>query len=311
MKDLEKYTPIVLAFTPNYFIPAATCIWSILSHTAKTNKFEIICLLTEDLPFELVQKLKDLDIREQVVYKFINLKDELSDVYVDERYTVAASYRLLLPDLLPEYDKVIYTDCDMIIRNDLAELYDTIDLKNNFLGVVHESPLDFQKSNIEKLGCKPGYYFNSGFLVMNLKALREKEMVARFLNGLKCDYLEFPDQDVLNMTCQGNVLALPPYYNSIRTFFLPQYKSAFLEKYTKEDWDTVQSQGNIHYTGGKPWNMFTVMFNVWWNYFWQLPESVRKGYSPNKKMNALYQVYKTNIGRLGIESLREFYRKMR
>ncbi|MDO5524433.1 MAG: glycosyltransferase family 8 protein [Bacteroidia bacterium] len=303
--------PLVIAFTPNYFIPAATCLWSVLKHSNAEDSFHVICLMAEDLPDTLLQKLKWVDKNNQVHFSFIRPEDKLQGVYVDEKYTVAASYRLLLPTLLPQYDQVIYLDCDMIIRNNLAALYRRVDVSGNYLAAVFEATLDFQVPNIEKLGCKPGEYFNSGFLVINLHQLRRDDMERKFIEALKVDYLEFPDQDVLNMLCQGRVAPLPPYYNSIRTFYLPQYKPCFLKYYTHQDWDAVQQHGNIHYTGGKPWNGFTVEFDVWWRYYLELPAKVRENEMLNKKMLLLYRIYANKWGRKSIEGLRKLYRKLK
>lgn len=306
-----QITPLVVAFTPNYIIPAATCLLSILKSSHIEDRYHVICLLSEELSSVEIEKLKGIDSNNQLTYTFLDLKGKLNDVYVDQRYTIAASYRLLLPDLLPEYDKVLYLDCDIIVRNNLAQLYHTTNLENNYLGAVLEASLDFQEANIRKLGCKPGEYFNSGFLLMNLQKMREDGMVNKFLDGLKVDYLEFPDQDVLNIQCRNKVLPLPPHYNSIRTFYLPQYKKFFLQKYSEKEWKEVQKHGNIHYTGEKPWNTFTVEFDKWWQMFWQLPETVRKDYAYNKKMNALSRFYSLSIGKFAIESARKLYRLLK
>ena len=303
-------TPIVIAFTPNYFVPAATTVLSILCHTPENEKVHIIVLLSEELPDRMKEKLQALG-GARVDYTYINLKGRLGDVYIDERYTEAASYRLLLPQLLPDFDKVVYIDCDIIVRNNIARLYKTIDLGQNYLAGVFEAPLDFQVERFRALGCNPYRYINSGFLLMNLAQLREDNMVERMLEELKVDYLEFPDQDVLNRVCKGRIMGLPPYYNSIRTFFLPQYKPAFLKQYSEKDWDEVHTHGNIHYTGGKPWNIFTVEFGVWWQYYDQLPDDIKGEWDVNSKLYALYKVYRTRLGRKIIDGGQRVYRKLK
>ncbi|MDE5493053.1 glycosyltransferase family 8 protein [Elizabethkingia meningoseptica] len=307
---MSKAIPLVLAFTPNYFIPAATCLYSILKNSSEAEKLHVICLLTEELPLRMIEKLKRLT-GDRIQYSFINLTGKLQDIYIDERYTVAASYRLLLPDLLPEYDQALYIDCDVIVRNNLAKLYNEIDLKDNYLAAVYEASLDFQIPYLNSIGSKPGEYINSGFLIMNLKQLRQDGMVAQFLKAAKADGLQFPDQDVLNQLCKGRILALPPYYNSIRTFFLPQYKKYFLKYYSEEDWKSVQEHGTIHYTGAKPWNNFTVKFKEWWDYYEQLPSEIKTEWTVNKKIHVLYKIYYTRIGNFLISTLQKLYRKLK
>jgi UDP-glucose:(galactosyl)LPS alpha-1,2-glucosyltransferase len=303
-------TPLVIAFTPNYFIPAATCLFSVLKHSEPSDKYEVIVLLSESLPQKMTQKLQQLGDG-CMTFRFINLKGQLSDIYVDKKYTVAASYRLLLPELLPEYDKILYVDCDIIVRNNLAQLFNSVDLKDNYLAGVYESTLDFQIPHLNNIGCKSGKYINSGFLIMNLAKMRQDKMVTKFIEASKADYLEFPDQDVLNVVCKGQIMGLPPYYNSIRTFYLPQYKKFFLQKYTEQNWEAVQSHGTIHYTGAKPWDRFTVEFSIWWRYYDALPKEIKKGEMINKRMYALYKLYDSFIGGLLINGSLFLYRKMR
>ena len=306
--------PVVIAFTESYFIPAATCLQSMLAHTTADSKFRVICLLTEDLSESKKEALRLLDAKGQIDYTFIRLDeaDLGKDIYVDPRYTIAASYRLMIASILPQYDKIIYTDCDIIIRTDIARLYRETQFADEYVAAVYESPLPFQDEHIRKVGCTPGKYFNSGFLLMNLAKIREEHVEERFMNELRTDYLEFPDQDVLNKVCQGRVKPLAPIYNGIRTFFLPQYREYFLLNYTENDLAAVHESGTIHYTGSKPWQSFTVMFYIWWKYYYTLPQAVRREGQPNIKWKLTYDlVFSHALGRGMVEAVRYIYRKIR
>lgn len=302
--------PLVIAFTPNYFVPAATTLKSLLDSTDEKYSYEVICLVTEDIPERQRAKLDRLG-GGRLKFKYLNLKGRLADVYTDPRYSEAASYRLLLPDLLPEYDKVAYIDCDVVVRNDIAELFEKTDLRDNYLGVVYEAAIEGQAARWEALGCDSKHYFNSGFLLMNLDRMRQDGIVEKFLEASRVEYLEFPDQDVLNQVCGGRVQPLSPVYNSIRTFFLPQYKKDFLAVYDEATWDAVQSGGTIHYTGGKPWNLFTIKFGEWWKTYDSLPGDFKEEWTPNRKMSALWKVYRCGAGRFAIDSIQSIYRKIK
>ncbi len=301
--------PIVLAFTPNYFIPACTTIKSILQRSEPADRFHIICLLSQPLSEAMKAKLQLLD-KERMTCSFINLEGRLQDIFVDNRYTVAASYRLLLPDLLPAYNKIIYVDCDIIVNNNLSELY-RLDLQDHYLAGVFEVPLDFQIAYMEALGCNLEEYMNSGFLLMDLQKMREDALVDQFMEASKVDYLQFPDQDVLNQVCKGRILGLKPYNNSIRTFFLPQYQKRFLERYSPEDLRDVNRKGNIHYTGTKPWEAFTIRFVDWWNVYETLPNEIKQEWKMNKKLHYMAMLLNTRIGSMGLKSIQAIYRKMK
>ena len=302
--------PLVIAFTPDYFIPAATCLYSIFENMRPDGQLHVICLLGGELPERLRQKIQVIG-GQCARYSFVNLQGRLQDIYVDAKYTEAASYRLLLPDLLPEYDKVIYIDCDVIVRNDLVGLYHSVELGRNYLAAVFEAPLEFQMERFKAIGCDPMEYINSGFLIMNLKQMRRDKMVDKFLEASKADYLEFPDQDVLNRLCKGRIIGLAPYHNSIRTFYLPQYKKSFLQKYTEQDWEEVRRHGTVHYTGAKPWNYFTVEFRLWWQYYDRLPGEIKKEWKMNKKICLLAKLNGIPCVYFVLDGIRRLYRKLK
>lgn len=297
--------PVVIAFTPNYFVPAAVTLKSLLD--SSTGQFRIICLVSEPIPQRMQDKLLRLGAG-RLEFEYINLGGRLKDVYTDPRYSEAASFRLLLPEILPEYDKVLYVDCDVIIRQDVSRLFAETDLGDNYLGVVYEAPIENQAERFKALGCNPREYFNSGFLLMNLAAMRAENVSRRLMDACRVDWLEFPDQDALNQVCQGRVVPLSPLYNGIRTFFLPQYKADFVAQYSESLWNQVQTDATIHYTGGKPWNLFTVKFGQWWRTYDSLPDEVKAEWSVNKKMLCLWRVYKTAAGRWLIDTAQRLYR---
>lgn len=309
MRTNNTIVPIVLAFTPNYFIPACTTIQSILRCSRPEDRFHIICLLSQPLPKAMKEKLQLLD-EERMTCSFINLEGRLQDIFVDSRYTVAASYRLLLPDLLPTYNKVIYVDCDIIVNNNLSELY-CLDLQEHYLAGVFEVPLDFQIAYMEELGCNPEEYMNSGFLLMDLQKMREDGLVEQFMEASKVDYLQFPDQDVLNQVCKGRILGLKPYNNSIRTFFLPQYRERFLAMYSPKDLLDVNRKGNIHYTGTKPWEAFTIRFVDWWRVYWTLPKKIKQEWKVGNKVHYMAILLNTEIGGMGLRGMQAIYRKLK
>lgn len=301
--------PVAVAFTPEYFIPAATMLRSLLD--TSSAGYKIICLVTEALPERMLAKLNEMgEGRLQV--ECVSLKGRLKDIYISPRYTEAASFRLLLPELFPEYDRMYYIDCDIIIRQDIGRLFDEIDLKDNYLACVLEASEDEQINRIQKLGCNPYRYFNSGFLLMNLDQMRKEKVTEQLLNACRVDYLVFPDQDALNIVCKDRIVPLEPKYNAIRTFFIPKYKKTFLKWYSERDWTVVQREGTIHYTGAKvkPWIMFTVQFDKWWLTYEELPLEIRNEWEPPKRVRFYWSIYRYPVFRHGINAVRWLKRQL-
>lgn len=304
-----KKIPVVLALTPNYFVAAATCLLSIFRHAAVQSSFHIICLMAEQLSAEQQADLQRLS-KTNAEYTFLNLEGQFSDVFPAGNYPMATMLRLLIPDLLPQYDKIFYLDCDLIVRHDLEKLYLETDLGDNYLAGVKEAPLSFQWAHLREIAAEAAY-INAGFLLMNLKALRQDNIVLKFFELAQKGGLEFFDQDILNMVCKGRILFLPPYHNSIRTFFLPQYKAEFLNCYTEKEYQAVLRNGTLHYTGAKPWNTFTVHFKTWWQYYETLPAKIRGYGQVNPKMQLLYRFYANPVGETMINVAQSIFRKLK
>lgn len=300
--------PLVIAFTPNYFIPAITCLKSLVdSSKDKDELFEIICLVETPLSENHIHLL-NITFSNRVLFRFIYLSDKLTNIKVNKRFSTASLYRMLLPDLLPEYKTIIYHDCDIIIRQDLAKLYKTINLKDVYLGAVFEATLPNQYHILESVGCNPGEYFNSGFLIMNLDNMRKDNISEKLINEASSFYSDFLDQDVLNKICYGHCLKLHPKYNFNRTMILPQFKNIFLNYYSEKEYDEGIKFGNIHYTGGKPWNEYTVMFKEWWDVFYSLPIEVQRLQKIPIKLKMLYLLEKCIISRFLLKIFKYFKR---
>ena len=304
---MNDRVPIAISFTPEYVVPAATMLRSLLD--SSKDSFQVICLVTEEIPREMQEMLSKIG-NGRLVMEYLPLKGRLDGYYTDARYSEAASYRLLLPELLPGYDKILYLDCDIIVRQDMGALFCNTNLNNNYLAAVSEAPIEDQAERIKVLGCVPGQYFNSGVLLMNLKQMREDNVSSRLLKACEKDFMEFPDQDALNLVCLERVLPISPIYNGIRSFFLPQYKRDFCSVYSASLWKRVQNEGNIHYTGGKPWRIFSIRFGEWWRVFYSMPKEIRGLLNVSPKVKFLSQLYRIGIGR-SIDGVIDVYRRLK
>lgn len=278
--------PIIVAFTPNYLVPAAVTLRSILNASPREVRYDVVCLIDQEPSQELRDNLTLIDGGSgRLSFRFMNLDHKLKGAYVDPRYSSAANYRLVIAEELPEYKYAIYTDCDIIIRQDLSQLYHTLDMGTNYIAGVAEARTEWQLKHSEHLDCDREHYINSGFLVLNLEEMRRDGLSERFRNFLATStYLEFPDQDAINVVCKGRLHYLSPVYNGIRTFMIPAYRELFERYYSHEEWLSVAREGNIHYTGAKPWKAYTVFMEEWWRVYWQLPHKIKQEMSLEPKV---------------------------
>jgi lipopolysaccharide biosynthesis glycosyltransferase len=153
-------------------------------------------------------------------------------------------YRLSIPDLFDKIDKVIYLDSDMIVKQDITELWNT-DISQYYLGAVYD-PWVLGSRNDALFMPKDSTYFNAGMLLINLKKWREdniKNKIIQFINTYSDD-LRYCDQDALNAVLHDQWLPLDPKWNfQTDHFYDPSLKNI--------------NPAIIHYVGGKkPWHSY-------------------------------------------------------
>jgi lipopolysaccharide biosynthesis glycosyltransferase len=162
----------------------------------------------------------------------------------------ATFIRFEIPELLANLDKVLYLDSDIIVADDLTDLWN-VELKDNYVGAV-ENPFF---SRYEALSLKPGFgYFNAGVLLMNLKRCREGDIcnkAATFFSNNRAACLNF-DQCALNAVIQGKWKKVVLRWN-LQTNYLLRKKE--LPNLKKEISLAYSSPGIIHYSSSsKPWD---------------------------------------------------------
>ena len=75
--------PLAIAFTPNYFVQAATLLRSVLD-ACPDGTFRVVCLLSEEIPDRMKDKLQRLG-GGRLALEYIPLKGRLQGIYIDPR----------------------------------------------------------------------------------------------------------------------------------------------------------------------------------------------------------------------------------
>lgn len=267
--------PIVFAFDNNLVFPACICLSSLMMNAKESTFYDIFILhpASEELKHEELDKIPSYYPNCKIQY--IAVDDTFAEAYEIRGITTPAYYRLLIPELIPQYDKILYSDVDVIFRDDLCELYSSTDMQGYLLAGVNSLAQfvpTYAKYYRKKLHLNPARIIYSGNLIFNCKLMREEHTVDRFckLRGKK--YI-FQDMDILNIVCRGRIKYLPP------SFCLSTYISEnalFNRERLVEIWNDREIQkcltlGIIHYNGQKPWKGWCVNFDIWWEYYRKSP----------------------------------------
>ena len=115
--------PIVFAFDNNLVLPACVCISSLMMNAKEDTFYDIFILHSErvNLEKEQLDKIPLYYTNCRVQYRQID--NTFDSAYEIRGITTATYYRLLIPELIPEYDKIIYSDVDVVFREDLSDVY--------------------------------------------------------------------------------------------------------------------------------------------------------------------------------------------
>lgn len=163
--------------------------------------------------------------------------------------------RFLLPSMLPDLDKVIYLDCDLVVNGDLKDLWD-FDV-NGVAVAMAPDHLYKDATTLERLKMTNGEYLNSGVIVMNLEYWRKHNVQNRVLSFIEDngkDLIYF-DQDALNVTLQNERRKLPIKYDCT-----PYHLLRNLDNFPSEIHEEIRkariTPTIFHYMGPtKPWSL--------------------------------------------------------
>ncbi len=179
--------------------------------------------------------------------------------------TVATMDRLLLPDLLPDVDKIIHHDLDALCQADLAELFDldlgdhplaARDQRHPFSGSGYISywrattkvSVERSRELMQRLTTLHPFdfrNFNAGIMVFNLARMRADGFTRNYLPLV--ERFGFNDQGVLNVYAGSKAYPMPRYWNAY-----PRY-------------ELVEDARILHWLGPpKPWHALYIHGQPLW-----------------------------------------------
>jgi len=197
----KNIVPIVFATDDNYAPFLVIAIHSMAQHLNKNNTYKVYVLQVNisEKHKEMINKYATDNLTIEFVDITKNLEAISKKLYLRDYYTNAIYYRVFIPNLFPQFNKAIYLDCDIVILDDIAKLYNH-KLKDKVIGAIEEDVMavmpTFGEYAEKMVGVNRYKYFNSGVMVMNLDKLRKNQTEDKFINLLsQFRFIIAPDQD--------------------------------------------------------------------------------------------------------------------
>ena len=231
---------IAFGIDNNFTIGTGVLIYSILQQTKHNIAFHIF---TDNISDEDIFYFKNLctkynHISINIYYLNPKCFNQLPTFYI---WSKAIYYRFLISKYLSsKINIVLYLDSVILCLNNFDSLFQ-INLKKNIACVIPDNSymLNYAKINFN---LQTPYYFNSGFMLINLKNWEENHISEQAIEKLtKKNKFKYFDQDVLNILLANKTISLEKKYNTI-------YRLADMRN--PIDKSTIF----LHYTGStKPW----------------------------------------------------------
>lgn len=267
MRKNEKIN-IVLCVDFNYLDPLVTLMKSVCYHHSNVKFYIFHKTLASEWFENIDSKLKKLSKGrvevENVFVKTDNFKEFKTLDYISE----VTYYRYLIQFL--EEDRVLYIDSDVIVDGSLEDIYFS-DFKENYICAVPDFVLNHDKcehSYKEFPNMKP--YFNAGFMLINNKLWKEKNLVQTlYYLTENCKNAIYADQDILNIALKNGWKALDKKYN-YQVHAGDSLKNLGVDYNMRKELNEGFKPVVIHYTSiKKPWknNYYDIIFREkYWFY---------------------------------------------
>ncbi len=273
---------IAFCFDHNLTRQVQVTIASLLDHTRTGEEhYHIYCICTGEAAAVEPDLRRIIAARDADTVLTVKAVDNpYQDAYQVRGISTGTYLRLELHRLLPEVDRILYTDVDVLFRDSLVELWQT-PLTDKYLAAVRGGAnlSDQWERNSARpywhhLEAVRGNYINAGVTLMNLALIRERNLEQQWREWMK-EKLYYQDQDILNITCQGAIAYLPFRYNSLAYMTDEDYDRCIREGiYSARECEEGRSRpAIIHYAGDKPWKRYdTNRGELWWDYIKSQPD---------------------------------------
>ena len=200
---------IALAFDSNFIYPPLVLMTSILENNNKDKNLVVLhLLLPEDFDVTKMNIIETLRNKYEVKINYYFIPN-IFNVYQKWGETYTIYYKMLLPMMFPDLDRIIYLDSDVLVFKDLLEMYNLPFNDNYVLGYPsHDAKY------IDKLADNVKAYVNGGVLMFNIKKLRKENKDIELIQYTfdKNEYLSFLEQCAMNVVFLPKVGILPLKY---------------------------------------------------------------------------------------------------
>lgn len=239
-----------------YAVPASVMLTSAKMHKHPQNKYCVHVLCNNVSPFHK-RKFEELSAPDFNIRLIDCDAAKYDSMKMPFNITASTMIKCDIAELLPDVEKLLLLDGDMLVKKDLKELYDT-DLSGKIVAATNDMVGMADMKLHELVGVER--YFNAGLMLLNLDLMRQERIGEKIFECKRNapDTWTLGEQDPFNKICNGRDVVLPLSWNvelallrtlkhsidDINSFYGTSYSS-----YTEMEDDA----GILHFCNYKPW----------------------------------------------------------
>lgn len=249
-----KSVKIVFSIAGNFWPHTAVAIKSIIQND---SNLEFVVFYDKDNKKWREKISKQVKKTSNQIQFFKFEKKLVEDIKDTGKLGKSVYYRLFIPELLDDCDRIIHFDSDIIVKKSIRDLIE-FDLKGKVLAATPVFGFPIQKEVSAKLGFpfeRP--YFNAGIMVIDIPRWKNEQIAKRTIEFIQSnpEKLSYAEQCALNHVIGGNFEHLSPKWNLFRTPWEIKSGNPILHISFDELEDARKNPCLIHFVGpSKPWH---------------------------------------------------------
>lgn len=275
-----KIIPIYFTFDSYYVLAAGVAFYTLLKHASRDYRYELYVLHTGLTEREQRRLQKVVNRFPDAALHFMDVS--MIDTGWDNlrhkaHFSKEIFYKLTAAELFPQYDRILFSDVDVIFNADISSSYFMFSGEHFYFAgtrpILENRNLpgyrpDFSEAEIRLIN---DYEISAGYMLINLDCIRrngmQEKMVKFFHDNI--NRLRLPEQDCIALCCQPDIKFMDYKYGVSNNFYVMDPSRLVFNTNNPLLADTTQGRKifeamladavQLHYLGAdKPWNNFTV-----------------------------------------------------
>jgi len=275
----DNYVAVVFSAS-NYYVPYLTvALQSLSEHSSNDIDYDIV-ILNKDITTSNQEIVVNHIAKKNISVRFVDVSSMLvgNDTFVTTyNISIETYFRFFLPQIMQGYDRVLYLDSDLIIKDDISNLF-FLDMRgypvaasieclmSAVVNIFNQYEYFYNTLNLTDVNS----YFQAGVMLLDIPKLLKMDFTKKTLKMAHEYNYGCLDQDILNKLFSNNYFLFDnkwnfsPLQHHMKTL---NYLQSMSEK-VRAKYLSVTSPKIIHYADrGKPWlDPSQDMAEQWWQY---------------------------------------------